>query len=96
MYEAVFGKVRADPREGTRGIYTTALFPRQTSSQTSGAPLSFFDAPGRPRSTNLVRTALTASLPAMRSALTRARRATDLPELADTAQRLLQCMEAGG
>ena len=24
MYEAVFGKVRADPREGTRGINTTA------------------------------------------------------------------------
>lgn len=40
MYEAVFGKVRADPREGTRGICTTALFPRQTSSQTSRLPSS--------------------------------------------------------
>lgn len=41
-------------------------------------------------------TALTASLPAMRSSLTRAARAADSPELADTARRLLQCMEAGG
>ena len=24
MYEAVFGKVRADPREGTRGINTVS------------------------------------------------------------------------
>ena len=45
MYEAVFGKVRADPREGTRGINTTAPFPRQTSSPNISSsflpPLSF-------------------------------------------------------